>query len=131
MRFLLTMMIAVLTLFASEVHWAEDYKQAQAISQKSNKPIYVFISAPECPWCEKFEKTTLKNEEVIETLNKSFVPLHLERGFDEIPKIFKQRPVPRHYIVYEKNNYFFATLGYAKAKEFIDLLNTTLKEMNK
>ena len=128
MRFLLLMIVA-LTLFASEVRWAEDYKQAQALSKQMNKPIYVFISAPECPWCEKFEKTTLKNPEVIQRLNSSFVAVHLERGFDEIPPIFKVRPVPRHYVVWEKKKYLYEDIGYFPKDIFLLLLNTTLKEM--
>ncbi len=130
MRFIL-MLITAVTLFASEVHWVEDYAHAKQLSQKEHKPIYVFISAPECPWCEKLEKTTLKDKEVIQLLNDKFIALHLERGFDKIPSIFKVRPVPRHYVVYEAKNYFYEDIGYFPKEIFMLMLNTTLKEMKK
>ena len=128
MRFLLLLLTAF-TLFASEVQWVEEYSQAEMLSKKEHKPIYVFISAPECPWCEKLENTTLKEQEVVKLLNDKFIAVHLVRGFDKIPSKFKVRPVPRHYVVYDAKNYFYEDIGYFPKDIFLLMLNTTLKEM--
>ncbi len=128
MRFLAILLISV-SLFAAEVQWAESYKVAEDAAKKLHKPIYVFISAPECPWCEKLENTTLKDSEVIKLLNDNFVAVHLVRGFDSIPKRFKVRPVPRHYVVDDGKNYFYEDIGYFPKDIFMLMLNTTLKEM--
>ena len=116
-------------LFAAEIHWVEDYKSAEMLSKQKHKPIYLFISAAECPWCEKFEKTTLKDAEVIDILNKKFIPVHLVRDFDKIPSKFQVRPVPRHYVVFDEKHYFYEDIGYFPKDIFMLLLNTTLKEM--
>ena len=128
--FLISMMISA-GLFAAEVHWAESYEEAVDTAKKMHKPIYVFISAPECPWCEKLEKTTLKDPAVIELLNDKFVPVHLVRGFDTIPNRFQVRPVPRHYVVDDEKNYFYEDIGYFPKDIFMLMLNTTLKEMKR
>ena len=128
MRILIMLFIS-LTLFAAEIHWAGSYNEAQMLSKKTGKPVYLFISAPECPWCEKFENTTLKKKEIIQLLNDRFVPVHLVRGFDTIPTRFKVRPVPRHYVFDDAKKYFYEDIGYFPEEIFLLMLNTTLKEM--
>ncbi len=128
MKFLLMLMTS-LALFAAEVEWVHSYDEAAKLSKQTHKPIYLFISAPECPWCEKFENRTLKDEEVIRFLNDKFIPLHLVRGFDSIPSRFKVRPVPRHYVVDDAKKYFYEDIGYFPKEIFMLMLNTTLKEM--
>ena len=128
-RLLLISMMISAGLLAAEVHWAESYKEAAAVAKKTHKPIYVFISAPECPWCEKLENTTLQDSQVIRLLNDKFVPVHLVRGFDTIPNRFQVRPVPRHYVVDDEKNYFYEDIGYFPKDIFMLMLNTTLKEM--
>jgi thioredoxin-related protein len=118
-----------LTLSAAQIHWAESYKEAEMLSKKEHKPIYLFISAAECPWCEKLEKTTLKDEKVIKLLNEKFIPLHLVRDFDTIPKRFRVRTVPRHYIEFKEKNYFYEDIGYFPVDIFLLMLNTTLNEI--
>ena len=128
MKFIMMIVMAV-TLFGAEVHWVESYKEAEALSKKEHKPIYLFISAAECPWCEKLEKTTLKDPEVIQMLNSKFVPVHLVRDFDRIPSKFHVRPVPHHYVVFDEKHYFYEDIGYFPKDIFMLMLNTTLKEM--
>jgi len=126
MRKLGLLLFLGMALFGAEIHWAESYKEAQKIAKKTHKPIYVFI---ECPWCEKFENTTLQDKEVIDLLNEKFIPIHLVRGFDSIPNRFQVRPVPRHYVVDDEKNYFYEDIGYFPKDIFMLMLNTTLKEM--
>ena len=129
MRKIIALLFLGIALFGAEIHWVEEYKSAEALSKKLHKPIYLFISAAECPWCEKFEKTTLEDPEVIELLNEKFVPVHLVRDFDKIPWKFQVRPVPRHYVVFDEKHYTYEDIGYFPKDIFLLLLNTTLKEM--
>ncbi len=130
MRFLLIFLTAF-TLFASEVKWQEDYSVAVEAAKKTNKPIYVFISAGECPWCAKFEKYSLTDKNVIKTLNEHFVALHLVRDFDKIPEIFKTRPVPRHYFLTSKGTMIGEDIGYLEADVFLTELQMVLEEIKK
>ena len=116
-------------LFGSEIRWAADYEDALARSRQTGKPVYLFISAPECPWCEKLERTTLKEPQVIAMLNSRFIPLHLERGFDDIPSRFASRPVPHHYVFLDAKGYFYEDVGYFSKDIFMLMLQTTLKEL--
>jgi thioredoxin-related protein len=125
------MLLITFALWADEIHWQEDYATAVVSAKTTKKPIYVLISAAECPWCAKFEKTTLKDKKVIELLNKNFIAVHLVRDFDTIPQKFKQRPVPRHYFVSSKGNMLSEDIGYVEADVFADELQTILKERTK
>ncbi len=126
---LLVLMASVL--FSAQIQWAEDYNDALTRAQKEHKPIYLFISAAECPWCEKFEKRTLTNKRVIKTLNKNFVPLHLVRDFDSIPSKFAVRPVPRHYFLTPQGRITHEEIGYADAEIFLIVVNNVLKEIKR
>ncbi|SFV56549.1 hypothetical protein MNB_SM-7-408 [hydrothermal vent metagenome] len=128
---LLLLLFLSFALFGAQIEWLESYKKAEVLSQKRQKPIYLFISAAECPWCEKMEKTTLKDPKVIKLLEEKFIPLYLVRDFDTIPSRFAVRPVPRHYVVFDQKHYFYEDLGYMPKDTFIKMLNFTLKEMKK
>ena len=131
MKKIILFFIAVFALQAAEVHWAEDYKDALAKAKQEHKPIYLFISAAECPWCEKFQKHTLTNKKVIKTLNKRFIALHLIRDFDTIPSKFAVRPVPRHYFLTPSGKITHEEIGYADADIFLLVVQNVLKEMKR
>jgi len=118
-------------LLASQPQWQEEYKTALKTAQKEHKPIYVFISAAECPWCAKFENEVLTKPDIISLLNKNFISVHLVRDFDTIPSKFKVRPVPRHYFLDKNGKILFYDLGYKKTKNFKEELIMLLKEIDK
>ena len=130
MRYIVLLLMA-LTLFGSQINWQEDYESALKAAHKTHKPIYVFISAGECPWCAKFEKYTLSDPSIIKTLNTHYIPLHLVRDFDTIPAKFKQRPVPRHYFLRSNGAIGWEDIGYVERDLFLSELQTVLKEINK
>jgi len=118
-------------LFADEVNWQEDYATALESAKKQHKPVYVFISAGECPWCAKFENEVLTKSDIVSILNKNFINVHLVRGFDTIASQFKVRPVPRHYFLDKNGKIVFQDLGYKDKNEFKEELHMIIKEINR
>lgn len=56
-------------------HWDEEtFKTAQ----KEDRPIYLSISAVWCHWCHVFDETTLSDTEVIQLINRDFIPVRLD-----------------------------------------------------
>jgi len=92
---------------ATQLQWLDNYDAAMKKAEKENKLIYVFISSSTCGWCDKFEKTTLQDENVKERLNREFVSVHLVREFDEVPSKFATSPVPRHYFTDSQGNILY------------------------
>ncbi|NPA66227.1 MAG: thioredoxin family protein [Epsilonproteobacteria bacterium] len=131
MRYFLFLVFCISMLFANEPQWQEDYQTAVLMAKKAQKPIYVFISAAECPWCAKFEKEVLSRLDIISILDKYYISVHLVRDFDTIPKKFKTRPVPRHYFLDKNGKILFQDLGYKKPNTFEEELSLVLKEIDK
>ncbi|MEN4053445.1 MULTISPECIES: thioredoxin family protein [Sulfurimonas] len=118
MRYIVSMILLAVTLMATELQWLDNYNVAMEKAKKENKLIYIFISSSTCGWCDKFEKTTLQDENVKKRLKKEFVPVHLVREFDDVPQKFATAPVPRHYFTDSKGNILYNSLGYRKVDTF-------------
>lgn len=75
-----------LTLFASAtlagegIAWQADLDAARAESQKSNRPLMLFITSSNCPYCVKMQNETFRNAAVAAELNEHFVPVKIDRG---------------------------------------------------
>ena len=77
------------------VHW-EDYTAALSAAQKDQKMIFVDIVADWCIPCREMEKTTYRDKQVVETLNKRFHPVRLNQAAeDTIQCDTKRLPVNR------------------------------------
>ena len=57
---------------STELKWLS-YNQAQAIAEKTHKPMLVDIYTDWCGWCKRMDATTYHDPKVIQTLNTSFV----------------------------------------------------------
>lgn len=69
------------TVFAADgVAWQTDLDAARAESQKSNRPLMLFITSANCPYCVKMSHETFRNAAVIAELNEHFVPVQIDRG---------------------------------------------------
>ena len=94
MRIILTTLIFVFSLHAVELNWLHSYKEALTKAKKEQKNVMLLVTSERCGWCRKLEKTTLKDEKVIERLNKNYIVVHLNRGEGDYPDSFKVSSVP-------------------------------------
>ena len=129
MKLIFLTFIFTISLFGS--NWIEDYDEAVKIAQKENKRIYMLIVSTDCGWCKKFEKTTLKDEKLLQRLSKQYVLLHLIREIDDIPSKFKTTPIPSHYFLTNKGEVIFPVVGYRDVKTFNNFLDTVNERVKK
>lgn len=123
MKLLLIALAFATTLFSTETIWGDDYDKAIIQAQKEKKDIYMLITSYDCRWCRKFETTTLKDEATMTRLKKEYVLLHLDKDMDDIPEIYKQKRVPRHYFLTQNGEIIHTFLGYWSAEDFSSFLN--------
>ena len=77
------------------VHW-EEYSEALEKAKSDQKMIFVDIVADWCIPCREMEKTTYRDKQVVETLNKRFHPVRLDQAAeDTIQCDAKRLPVNR------------------------------------
>ena len=87
MRFKLTLLL-ILLLHAvpalayfhqdSPIDWHEYNQETFDIAEKENKPVFMLITAIWCHWCHVYRDETLHEPEIIEYVNKNFIPVFVD-----------------------------------------------------
>ena len=72
----------------NKVKWLPWTKNSFTKAQELDIPILLGISAVWCHWCHVMDETTYSNREVVEHINKNFVPIRVNR--DRRPDIDKR-----------------------------------------
>jgi len=122
LKYIFGILLLATALFSS-TDWQTNYNTALKMAQEENKRVYMLIVSDDCRWCNKFERTTLKDKKILQKLNEKYVLLHLIREWDNIPKKFKTTPIPRHYFLTSQGEIIFPVVGYRDIDTFKEFLN--------
>lgn len=123
MKYIFLILIFLSSLFSYELDWLNDYDKALLIAKKENKTVYLFIGADDCRFCERFKEWTLSKKEVMDTLEKDYIPLFLNRDQHSIPKRFVIKGVPRHYFLTPNGKIIHEDAGSREPAGFYDILD--------
>lgn len=111
--------------FSEEVNW-NDYKSGSALSEQTNKKMYIYFYSEKCPWCVKMEKDTFKNIDVAKYLNKNFVPVKVNVYEDQnTAATYGIGPIPANiFMESDIKTGIYKKLGYIPAEMFMKILET-------
>lgn len=87
-------------LLADEINWTTDYQDAFDRARELNRPVLLHFWTPSCGPCRRLEQTVFKQDRVVESLNKLYVPVKINA--DEFPQLAARhqvRSVPQDVIV--------------------------------
>jgi len=62
----------------NKIQWLEWGKESFDLSRSSGKPILLDIKGSWCHWCHVMDETSYSDQAVIDTVNKSFVPIRVD-----------------------------------------------------
>ena len=106
---------------ATDIKYASSYEEAVVQAKEQNKKLMLFMHSDYCPWCKKMKRTTLKNKEVVDDINKNYIFVQLDIDFDDFPSKFKPNGVPTTYVIDPiKEEKMFTMRGYKSAKSFLN-----------
>jgi len=129
--FLLMLLTIIVNLNANEVTWANDFKSGVEQASKENKPVLFVISRDTCKYCILLEKTTFKDKQVIDVLNKDFIairswtnegdfiPTDLRRATPGLPGIW--------FLTSTGQPMYQPILGYMSKEKFLGALSVVKK----
>ena len=109
--------------FASDVNYLRDYQEAVETAKEQNKMVMLVLVGDYCPWCKKFEKKTLKSEEVKELVDKNFIAVVIDKYKDKgkYPKEYYAPLIPAVYFINPSTQKpILDTVAYMKKKEYIE-----------
>lgn len=108
--------------FAQETSYYRNYYTALDVAKKENKVIMLVLVADFCPWCKKFERKSLQNEEVNKLVKKDFIPVIVDnyRDKDLYPSELYTKRLPAIYFINPKSGHVFNKSSlYVKKDDFI------------
>lgn len=123
--------LLALSLMAScalaEIKWVSTYDAALIKAVKEKKNVMVMLSKEGCPACEYMEDVVFEEQAVEETVNKNFVPVHLDIHKDKIPSEFGYIGTPTFYFLNAKGEKLKRQDGAANIPTFMGILNSVKK----
>jgi len=108
------------------------YPTAWTAAQKSNRPILVFVSMPNCPHCVKMIDQTYHLSEVEQLVSDSFETIKVGRyTHAKLVSKLQIKWYPTTVLVGPNNKILDVIEGYVDAKQFQQRLQTRLASLHK
>lgn len=64
------------------VAWRTEVASAWTETCQNGRPLLVFVTCPNCKFCDKMKQGTFARPDMAETINRAFVPLAVDGGSD-------------------------------------------------
>ena len=115
----------------SKIKWLDWSKNSFQKSKKENKPIILDIMAVWCYWCKRLEQDTYEKEQVINFVNKNFIPIRVDT--DKRPDINNRYNLggwPTTAVLNLKGELISGAM-YLPPSQMIDFLEDALSRFNK
>ncbi len=101
------------------VKWASSYEAASAEMAKTGRPMFVFLTAPACTYCEILKKEALTQQRFIDELNTQYIPVLVNgRERKEIADRYAVKMFPTLAIVNPNGDILELWSGYQTAEQF-------------
>ena len=116
--------------------WLTNYKDALAQAIKQSKPLFIDIESSVCAACKSVDKKVFKKSEIINNLEKNYIPLKInydanEKDFEEINRKYGPiRGFPTYLIISKEDEILKrmgAELGELAITKIIELLDEITK----
>lgn len=127
----LTLLFAT-SLMASEVKWAKDFEAGIKEATRFVKPVLFISSRHSCKFCVILDNTTLKDERVVEALNKDFISIiAYSDENDYVPKELYHPGTPAIWFLLPHGEPMYQPImGAITADNFIEALKVVKQEFD-
>ncbi len=120
--------LALMISYASaQINWAPSYDAALLKAAKEKKNVMVMLSKEGCPACEYMENNVFEEQVIEDTINKNFVPVHLDVHKDKIPSELGYIGTPTFHFLNAKGEKLKRYDGGANIPTFMGILNSVKK----
>lgn len=123
-------MIASKSLVANDLEFKSgNWDEIKSLAKQQNKLIFLDAYTDWCGWCKVMDKETFTNKEVIDFVNKNFIPVkyEMETGFGQtLAMKYRVRGFPTQLFFKPDGKLIYVSAGYRPPDSFIELLKTAL-----
>jgi thioredoxin-related protein len=111
----------------AEIKWAPSYDAALVQAKKEKKNVMVMFSREGCPGCEYMEDIVFEEQAIEDTINKGFIPVHIDTQKDKIPAGLGYIGTPTFHFLNAKGEKLKRHDGGANIPTFMGILNSVKK----
>jgi thiol:disulfide interchange protein len=122
MRYLVLMILFVISLIASELKIEHNFTTAIQKAKKQNKEVMMIYSAVWCPECEYMKEIVLKDKEIVNYIQKRYIVLILDIQKDKLPEQYKYIGIPTFFFIDKNEKETNKIIGGDKASKFLKKL---------
>lgn len=132
MKKILTICLLIMNVFGADIMWSDSYYNALTQGKKDKKVVWVLITKDSCKWCHKFEVSTLKDDEIIEKINKDFKSVHITKERGDIPPNLNPTMFPYNYFIDSTSGKVIDSYpGYLNVESFNEVLDDAVVSFKK
>jgi thioredoxin-related protein len=111
----------------AEIPWLRSATEAAMLSQKTGKPILVYIRSKNCHYCDLLQKNTWQNPETRTQVMRDMIPLKLTLEENkEAVEAMKVKGFPSVVIFSPRREYLARMDGYMSPEQFQSKVSQTL-----
>ncbi len=118
----LLILAAASAAFADGIQW-HAFQEGMARGKFEKKKVFLHFYADWCTYCKQMEKVTFRNPQVIEALNRDFVPIRVDTDVHtDTAAMFRVRGLPDTWFFDEQGEVIGHRPGYISAEQMLTLL---------
>ena len=113
-----------------DISWFNDFYSAETQSRQTGKPMFVYLTAPGCTYCEIMKREAFQQLQFIDEINNEFVAVQMNgREQREIAERFQVRMYPTIAIVKPNGEVVDNWNGYQSLDDFRHRLNAAKSKL--
>jgi len=128
---ILGILLSTLTLLGADIKWEKDLSSAVDRAVKEKKPLMVVITKHGCKWCEVLKNETLKDQKVVNELNRNFVAYEAVMEEGTVPQSLMTPGTPATWFIKGKTPMFEPVMGAVGVDDMLYALDEVKKEYAK
>jgi thioredoxin-related protein len=106
-----------------KIEWRANLDAAHKESVEKNKPMLLFFESDTCAFCRKMNNTTLKDQGLIWSINRSYIPVKMNvREHRKIALKLEIKRIPATIALTPHADLLGGTIGYVDARQFREML---------
>ena len=109
-------------LFSATIQWHQ-YDEGITLGKKENKKVFLFFWAEWCKFCEKMEKETLNEPQIVSYLKENFITVKVNSDTEQsIANKYFVQGLPTAWFVGEQGEKISNLPGYVSSEMFLPIL---------
>lgn len=114
------------------IPWHTDFAVARAEAQARNRPVWIQFTGPWCPYCQRMERETFVDPEIVAQARDELVPVKLRGDVEEsLAQSFGIETLPSAVILKPTGEVIARQEGFLDAREFHTFLSGALERQGR